>query len=358
MNFMKNHIKKVSLICLAFILLILAGFQAYKSTANLNTYAEQKSSHSIDTNPLRDYRFYTDNTRKINQLKDQYTNSDNMQDAALINKISGQPGSTWLNGPSSSDPSGNNDISEVERTSQEAASQKTVPIYIVYAIPNRDSCSSYSKGGFSTDEEYLTWIDGINNALNYKAVFVLEPDAIAHTLNSSCLSSQQRSDRYALLKAAVTKLKSNNKVLAIYLDTGNAEWLPDPSMLKQPLEAAGISEARGIAVNVSQFIDNKRTISWSQTLIHQFGQDKGIIIDTSRNGNGPAPENVKGEARWCNPHGRAIGVPPSTQVRDKSVDAFFWGKNIGESDGSCFGYPPAGTFVPQIALDLARNAGN
>jgi len=38
------------------------------------------------------------------------------------------------------------------------------------------------------------------------------------------------------------------------------------------------------------------------------------------------------------------------------VDAFLWIKIPGESDGTCQGCPPAGTWWPAYALGLARNA--
>jgi endoglucanase len=78
------------------------------------------------------------------------------------------------------------------------------------------------------------------------------------------------------------------------------------------------------------------------------------VIDTSRNGNGAAPDSP---LHWCNPSGRALGVPPTTQTAGAHADAYLWVKRPGESDGTCDkGDPPAGTFVNQFVVELASNA--
>ena len=61
---------------------------------------------------------------------------------------------------------------------------------------------------------------------------------------------------------------------------------------------------------------------------------------------------------WCNPSGRALGASPTADTAGPHADAYLWIKRPGESDGSCRrGDPPAGHFVNQYAIELARNAG-
>ena len=43
------------------------------------------------------------------------------------------------------------------------------------------------------------------------------------------------------------------------------------------------------------------------------------VIDTSRNGAGPAPEHP---LSWCNPAGRALGTPPTTDTAGAHADAY------------------------------------
>jgi endoglucanase len=131
-----------------------------------------------------------------------------------------------------------------------------------------------------------------------------------------------------------------------------------------------------------------------------------FVVDTSRNGTGPADMSTYAGApynqsaatvaalqagNWCNPPGRGVGVRPAAHPASTSfplVDAYLWVKTVGESDGQCnieggaraWDYttynpwnwsaaqqlhndplwgvedPAAGAWFDQQALQLARNA--
>ncbi|MEU2438099.1 glycoside hydrolase family 6 protein [Streptomyces rubradiris] len=98
-----------------------------------------------------------------------------------------------------------------------------------------------------------------------------------------------------------------------------------------------------------------------------------FVIDTSRNGRGawtPEPGKYSGDPEpWCNAPGRGLGPRPTADTGVPLVDAYLWIKVPGESDGSCtrgtggtidpeYGVvdPPAGTWWPDQAHALARNA--
>ena len=66
------------------------------------------------------------------------------------------------------------------------------------------------------------------------------------------------------------------------------------------------------------------------------------FVHISRNGRGTPAKQISGTARWCNTSGRGLGHVPSTETSLQSIDAYVWIKNVGESDGNCFGNPPAG----------------
>jgi endoglucanase len=100
---------------------------------------------------------------------------------------------------------------------------------------------------------------------------------------------------------------------------------------------------------------------------------KHFVIDTSRNGLGawtPEPGKYTGDPEiWCNAPGRGLGPRPTADTGVPLVDAYLWIKIPGESDGSCtrntggtidpeYGIvdPPAGTWWPDQAHSLARNA--
>jgi endoglucanase len=120
------------------------------------------------------------------------------------------------------------------------------------------------------------------------------------------------------------------------------------------LKGAGIEHADGFALNTSNYIASEENIQYGHKVSALIG-GKHFIIDTGRNGNG-ALAGVNPDLAWCNPKGRALGVPPTTETGDPLVDAFFWTKPPGESDGECNGGPKAGDYWGEAALDLAKAA--
>jgi endoglucanase len=78
-----------------------------------------------------------------------------------------------------------------------------------------------------------------------------------------------------------------------------------------------------------------------------------FVIDTSRNGEGPwvPPAGTYTEAQdWCNPPGRGLGVPATTNTGSPLGDALLWVKVPGESDGTCTRGAPAGSIDPEWGL--------
>ncbi len=316
--------------------------------------AAKVKTEAKPSGPLANITFYSDKSRDVNKQAEKYRASGDISNAELLEKISTQPAAVWLTGPSQSDPLAKKDIDTVLRTSSEALQQSTVPMYELYAIPNRDACAEFSNGGFNTETEYLAWLDKILAALKTKAVFSVEADSIGHTLNTGCLTAGQKTQRFNLLKSSFSRLSASPNVLASYLDAGHSEWIPDPAKLVEPLKNAGIDQATGVAVNVSNFVSTAEITEWSTRLSELLG-NKGVVIDTSRNGRGTVAKNITGDARWCNPGGRGLGEKPRANVSNV-IHAYMWIKGPGESDGSCFGYPNAGIFVPSLAVELAKNA--
>jgi len=77
-----------------------------------------------------------------------------------------------------------------------------------------------------------------------------------------------------------------------------------------------------------------------------------FIIDTGRNGK---PEGREDCAVWCNPRGNGVGHVPTTDTADDRIDAYFWLKTPGESDG-CTESLPDGTQCPRFDEDCADDA--
>ena len=209
-----------------------------------------------------------------------------------------------------------------------------MPQLVLYNIPGRD-CQSYSSGGATTGDAYLRWVSHVARAIGqYPAIVVLEPDAIDQAAEG-CIPRDQVAPRYQLLSRAVRILKSDPRVY-LYLDAGNSDWLPAARMIG-PLRKSGIDRANGFALNVANFQTTRASIAYGRAISRRLG-GRHFVINTSRNGNGPPVRSVD---RWCNPAGRALGEPPTTNTGDGLVDAFLWVKYPGDSDGSCDrGNPP------------------
>ncbi|MFI9812705.1 glycoside hydrolase family 6 protein [Saccharothrix variisporea] len=236
---------------------------------------------------------------------------------------------------------------EVDAFVGAAAAAGKIPILVVYDIPNRD-CGGPSGGGAPSHEAYRAWIDQVSAGIAGRpAAVVLEPDVLP--LMSNCQSADQQNQTRASIAYAGKKLKSGSAQTKVYFDIGHSAWL-SPGEAAARLRAADITNsADGISTNVSNYRFTGDEVSYAKSVLNAVGDSRlKAVIDTSRNGNGPAG------SEWCDPAGRAIGTPSTDQTGDGQIAAFLWVKPPGEADG-CIAQ--AGQFVPQRAYDLAV-AGN
>jgi endoglucanase len=229
-----------------------------------------------------------------------------------------------------------------------AAQANATPIIVTYAIPHRD-CGAYAAGGFASGAEYLQWIRGVAAGIgNAPAATIIEPDGLT---NTGCLDSAAKKERTQLIKGAVDVLTAdpNNDV---YIDGGHSRWL-SAADLANGLRAVDVDRARGFSLNVANFFTTAEEEAYGEAVATLLG-DAHYVIDTSRNGNGPAPD---GPMNWCNPQGRALGAAPTSQTSAPHADAYLWVKHPGESDGPCGrGEPRSGAWWNDYAVGLVRNA--
>ncbi|NNN35554.1 glycoside hydrolase family 6 protein [Streptomyces sp. S3(2020)] len=285
--------------------------------------------------------FWTDPDSPAARQATEWRLQGRAEDAALMDRIAARPQAEWLHGP---------DPGPVVRARTTAAAQAgSIAVLVAYYIPDRD-CGQYSSGGAPSAAAYRAWVDEFAAALGDRGAYVIvEPDAVAQVV-SGCTRVEAQ-DRHALLAYAVDRLERHPHT-RVYLDAGNSGWIPEPWRLVTSLQASGIARADGFALNVSNFQTDPASSTYGDALSQYLG-GKHYVIDTSRNGNGPytgTPDS------WCNPPGRALGEPPTTDTGNPLLDAYLWIKRPGESDGACRGGPPAGGWWPSYALELARNA--
>ena len=293
-------------------------------------------SGSAGSNPFKGRRLYVDPNSAAKRQAETWKRSRPV-DAARIERIANQPVARWLGGW----------IGDIRREVNQAVATITgsgaLPVFVAYNIPYRD-CGSYSAGGSATANAYRKWIKDFAAGVGGRnAIVILEPDALA---GMDCLAAGGRQERLSLLREAVQTLRSARA--AVYIDAGHSQWHAPEEMARR-LKAAGIDQAAGFSLNVSNFQTTQSNIAYGEKVSRLVG-GRHFIIDTSRNG---LPTNSK---EWCNPRGRALGISPTTNTGHPLVDAFLWVKAPGESDGTCGGGPRAGTWWSTYALELSRMA--
>ncbi|MBA0049632.1 endoglucanase [Streptomyces sp. AJS327] len=289
--------------------------------------------------------YWVDPKGSAAQQVDSYRDEDKSSQAELIERIARHPAGHWVD---YEDPEG-----DTRRVTDAAEKADRSALLVLYNIPHRD-CGQYSKGGAADGNAYRAWVDKVAKGIgDRKATVIVEPDSIPHLLDEGCTPQQFHEERYQLLNETVGKLKKLPGT-TVYVDAGNPDWVRDPGGLVEPLNRAGIAQADGFALNVSNYQTTRSNTAYGRKVSQMVG-NKPFVIDTSRNGNGPI-EGAQDEESWCNPDGRALGESPTTKTGDKRVDAYLWIKRPGESDGECKGGPKAGKWWPKYALDLVRNA--
>ncbi|MFG2196684.1 glycoside hydrolase family 6 protein [Streptomyces sp. NPDC048639] len=283
--------------------------------------------------------FYVNTESQANQWV--RNNGGDPRAAGIQQKIADVPRSTWF---ASYDANSSNVTASVKKVTDGAAAEGTTASVVAYMIPNRD-CGSHSAGGAPDYASYTSWIQAFSQGLGDREVFVLlEPDAIAQSANCQSVDKEQR---LTALKQAGATITATNPNAKVYYDGGHSGW----KVSSADLRAAGVEQGDGVVTNVSNFRTTADEVAYGKQLLSEIGDSSlGLVVDTSRNGNGPTPDS-----QWCNPSGRALGSQPTTSTGDGAVHAFLWVKQPGESDGYCNGGPGAGTFSPELADELVRN---
>ncbi|WP_374008344.1 glycoside hydrolase family 6 protein [Leifsonia sp. LS-T14] len=290
-----------------------------------------------DELPAFGTRLYVDPTSDAQRAYESLTAQGDAARAALIGRIASQPTAVWLGDwytPTLL-------VSVIQRHLRAAAAQGATPVFVTYAVPDRD-CGGYSAGGLSADQ-YLDWNRLVAAALaGSRAVVLIEPDSLAMLSSAKCAGVA--ASRLPLLAAAVGILAGAG--LSTYLDGGNARWLT-PDVQAGYLRTAGIAGARGFFTNVSNFDGTQAERDYAGKVSSRVGW-KHFVIDVSRNWNGWT-------GTWCNPPAAALGQNPQiTESATAKLDALLWVKHPGASDGPCNGGPPAGAWYESAAEALAQ----
>ena len=350
-------------------------------------------------NPFKGVRFFLNPEFKALV---EATAAKHPDEAATIRKVANYPVGTWL-----SDLKAVGNLKgwlDEAKKQQDASGVPTMSVIVVYNLPNRDCSAESSAGEFKVEENgearYRTeFIDPI--AAQFKAhrdqpiAVILEPDSLGNmATNMSLPKCQQAKSVYK--NGIVYAIKSFHlSNVSVYLDATHAGWLgwddnraKIAKVFKTVLnEAGGPQMIRGFATNTSNYthLSNRdgarleptnpcpNELAYVKTLgqtLAMYGfKNHGFIVDTGRNGKGGIRSKW---GNWCNIHGAGLGERPRADPVP-GVDAYYWVKTPGESDGSSDpngprfdpmcggsdavkGAPQAGQWFESYFMDLIHNA--
>lgn len=256
-----------------------------------------------------------------------------------------------------------------------------VPI-VVYNLPNRDCAAGASAGELRLEadglrrykEEFIDRIVEIVDEPRFRSlrvVTILEPDSLPNLVtnmdNEACRVAGPGYREG--ITYAIERLRQLPHVY-IYLDIAHSGWMGWDNPAKAAKiyrevmqDAGGADLVEGFATNISNYTPLEETIDpylvpdaysaliegfygWNKVIDEHTFADKlreqfpehGVVIDTSRNGWGGRKGEVPRDGRfdrgnWCNVRGAGLGQPPQADPRP-GVDAYFWIKPPGESDGA------------------------
>jgi cellulose 1,4-beta-cellobiosidase len=315
--------------------------------------------HAADVNPFEGARFYLnpEYARKVDSAAGATPSM-----AAQMKKVAANPTALWIDS-----------IAKVARVQdwlddagkqEKAAGKSVVPVFVVYDLPNRD-CSAKSSAGELTSENggearYRNeFIDKI--AAQFKAhpsqriVAIIEPDSLPNIATNLDVPQCARSENLYKQSIAYAVAHLSLPNVFLYLDAAHAGWLgwngnriKAAQIYKDVLTAAGGADRiRGFATNVSNYNilkgdDGKKlepsnpcpdemtyVQKLAETLADEGITNKTFIIDTARNGKAGIRHKW---GNWCNVKGAGLGERPRAAPAPL-VDAYFWVKPPGESDG-------------------------
>ncbi|OUM62724.1 glycoside hydrolase family 6 protein [Piromyces sp. E2] len=254
---------------------------------------------------------------------------------------------------------------------QNSTNKTVLTVFVVYDLPGRDCHALASNGELLANdadfERYKTdYIDIIAEKLStyisQPVVLIIEPDSLANMVtNIESTPACAKSEKYYMDgHAYLIKKLGQFPHVAMYLDIGHAFWLgwddnreKAGKVYSKVIKSGSPGKVRGFASNVANYTpwedpelsrgpetewnscpDEKRYIQAMYKDFKAAGIESVYFIDdSSRNG-------VKNDryhpGEWCNQTGSGIGARPQANpvAGMDYLDAFYWVKPYGESDGT------------------------
>lgn len=232
---------------------------------------------------------------------------------------------------------------------------------------------------------------------------VVEPDSLPNLATNAhdprCGGEATRQAYTEGIRYAMEQLTTKTPRVAVYLDAAHGGWLGWQNNLQKFLRRLKtmqlpLSKMRGFATNVanyqplgklcphqpddgtrngyclngrhpfdeccadpcglaSEWNPGNNELNYAQELViaarSVLAMEAHVIIDTGRNG---VTDMRQDSANWCNARGAGAGIASTVHTDAPFVDAYYWLKTPGESDG-CTAVLPSGDACPRFDADCA-----
>jgi cellulose 1,4-beta-cellobiosidase len=296
---------------------------------------------------------------------------------------------------------------DAARREEHSGKAPVLTAFALYDLPDRDCSAKASAGDLAStsggerryEREVVDKVAAAFTAHGTSRIVVfLEPDSLANLATNMGLAKCRDAERVykSSLAYAIRTLAMPN--VTLYLDAAHAGWLGWTKnregfvrIVADVLSAAGgADKIRGFVTNVSNYdtlgtgdlaaLEPSDPAKGELDYVHLLDESltaagiggKAFVIDTSRNGRSHLRTRA---GSWCNVRSAGLGSRPAANPAPL-VDAYFWVKPPGESDGasdaaepgydpSCGGpgapdsaanAPGAGSWFDAYFVELAKNA--
>ncbi len=230
----------------------------------------------------------------------------------------------------------------------------TIPIINTYFLHATLGGSPTPAQMTAADPLFRARVDAMAQAIDRRpAVLLLEVDGIGSTrgvVRMGSLPQWEADLRYEI--NAVAALPHT----VVYVEGGYSDS-NSVAYTARVLNAIGVQRIRGFFTNDTHEAWTIDEVRWATKIAKRTG-GAHFIVNTADNGRGPLLNRVKvgnGIEDLCNPPGRGLGPPDTTDTGYAAADAFMWTHPPGNSSG-CGGGPPGGVFWPARAEGEAARA--
>ncbi|KAL1507935.1 hypothetical protein AB1Y20_007539 [Prymnesium parvum] len=192
----------------------------------------------------------------------------------------------------------------------------------------------------------------------WRQVYLIEPDSLPNLVtNTWAPKCNAAAEDYK--HGIATAIQMLSPLGAVYIDAGWSGWIGTwaASQMARLMAdviklAGGAARVRGFVTNVSNYGSTAAEVSYGKTLLQELRKlglpELSFVVDTSRNAGGQEAGTQK---TWCNAQHAGIGHAPTASTGAAHVDAFWWVKPPGESDGTSDATAPR--FDPECAKPAA-----